>query len=118
MGPPSSKEALNKADTAFKVVSKIPSGPTQIQKGILGAWWGTMKEAASDISKALGFDPPRQDYNQVTMPVWYPIPPVQPDANISVARAAALNAVNDALTDVEAFGTRSDDGDGPLWRSI
>jgi hypothetical protein len=104
MGPPSSKDALNKADNAFKIVSKIPSGPTQIQKGILGAWWGTMKETASNISKAMGFDPPRQDYDQVTMPVWYPIPPVQPDANISVARAAALNAVNDALTDVLAFG--------------
>ena len=64
-----------------------------------------MKETASNISKALGFDPPRQDYNQVTMPVFHPIPPVQPDANVSVARATALNAVNEALSDIEAYGT-------------
>jgi hypothetical protein len=64
-----------------------------------------MKGYASDFSKALGFDPPRQDYNQLTLPVRHPIPSVQPDANISVARATALNAVNDALTDVEAFGS-------------
>jgi hypothetical protein len=59
----------------------------------------------SDITAALGLDPPRQDYNQVTMPVRHPIPPVQPGANISVPRAAALNAVNDALTNIEAFGS-------------
>ena len=63
------------------------------------------KGRLSDATAAMGLDPPRQDYNQVTMPVRHPIPPVQPDANISVARAAALNAVNDALTDVEAFGS-------------
>ena len=104
-GPPSSKDALDKADKAFKLVSKLPSGPTQIQKGILGKWWGAMKDTASGISRALGFDPPRQDYDQLTLPVQHPIPPVLPDANISSARAQALNAVSDALVDIEAFGT-------------
>ena len=90
LGTPSSKDVLNRADKAFSAVSKIPSGPTQIQKGILGKWWGTMKGYASDFSKALGFDPPRQDYNQITVPVRHPIPSVQPDANISVARARGV----------------------------
>ena len=105
LAPPSAKETLARADTAFKVVSKIPSGPTQVQKAIVGGWWGWAKRAASDITAALGLDPPRQDYNQITLPVRHPIPPVQSDANISVPRAAALNAVNDALTEVLAFGS-------------
>jgi hypothetical protein len=103
--PPQSKDSLNKADKAFNAVSKLPAGPTQVQKGILGAWWGMVKDAASQISKNLGFDPPRQDYTTVTMPVWHPFAPVQPGADISIQRAAALNAVSDALTNVEAYGT-------------
>ncbi len=105
MGSPSSKETLARADKAFKGVSKLPSGPTQIQKAIVGSWWTWMKSAVSDATKALGLDPPRQDYNQVTLPERHPIPHVVSGANVSPARAAAMNAVTDALTDVEAFGT-------------
>ncbi len=105
MGSPTTKGVLDKADKSFKRVSKLPSGPTQIQKGIVGKWWQWAKKSAEDISKGLGFDPPRQDYNQVTLPMWHPIPPVLPDANISAARAAALNAVNTSLADIEAYGT-------------
>ncbi len=39
MGTPSGKETMAKADKAFKGVSKIPSGPTQIQKAIIGRGW-------------------------------------------------------------------------------
>ena len=105
LGYPSAKETLLRANTSFKLVSKIPSGPTQIQKGILGKWWGFMFGATMDSTTALGLDPPRQDYNQVTLPVRHPLPTVQADANISAARAAAMNAVNAALTDMEAYGT-------------
>jgi len=103
--PPSGKETLARADTAFRVVSKIPSGPTQVQKAIVGGWWSWASGAVSTATAAMGLDPPRQDYNQITLPVRYPIPPVQPDANISVSRAASLNAVNDALTEVLALGS-------------
>ena len=105
LGQPSAKETLARADTSFKVVSKIPSGPTQVQKAIVGGWWGWAKGAVEWATEALGLDPPRQDYNQVTMPVRHPIPSVLPDANISIPRAAALNAVNAALTEVVAFGS-------------
>ncbi len=101
---PETKDSLNKADKAFKVVGKIPAGPTQIQRGIISAWWGAIKNAASDISKNLGFDPPRQDYTTVTMPVRHTFAPVQPGPNVSAQRAAALNAVSDALTNLEAYG--------------
>ena len=53
----------------------------------------------------LGGDPPRQDYNQTTLPVWHPWPPVQPDAGVSMTRAAAMNATSAALADVNAYGT-------------
>lgn len=102
---PQSKDSLNKADKAFNLVSKLPSGPTQIQKAVVGGWWGWVKKTASKISQSLGFDPPRQDYTTVTQPVRHPFASVQPGANISDQRVAALNAVSAALTDVEAYGT-------------
>jgi hypothetical protein len=103
--PPNSKDSLNKADKAFKAVNKIPAGPTQIQKAMVGGWWGAVKDAATKISQSLGFDPPRQDYKTVTFPVRHPFPPVQPGGAISADRAAAFNAVSDSLTDIEAYGT-------------
>ena len=45
-GSPNDKDSLNKADKAFNLVSKLPSGPTQIQKGLLGRWWGWAKGAS------------------------------------------------------------------------
>jgi hypothetical protein len=103
-----SKDSLNKADKAFKAVNKLPAGPTQIQKAIVGSWWDWVKETASKISQALGFDPPRQDYTTVTQPVFLSFPPVQPGPNVSAARAAALNAVSTALLNVEAYANAED----------
>ncbi|HEX7432746.1 MAG TPA: Ig-like domain-containing protein [Anaerolineaceae bacterium] len=104
LGTPSGKEVLARADKSFKAVSKIPAGQTQVQKAVIGGWWSWIKGMMGDITTAEGLDPPRLDYNQVTLPVRHPIPLVLPDANISVPRAAALNAVNDALVEVVAFG--------------
>jgi hypothetical protein len=106
--PPKSKESLDKADKAFRQVNRIPSGPTQVQKAVVGGWWNWVKDAAKKISQALGLDPPRQDYTTVTLPVRHTFPPVQPGPNISAARAAAFNAVSDALLDVEAYATAED----------
>jgi hypothetical protein len=110
-GPPmpsNSKDSLNKADKAFRAVNKIPSGPTQVQKAVVGGWWGWVKDKASKISKALGFDPPRQDYTTVTQPVFLSFPTVQPGPNVSTARAAAINAVSTALLNVEAYANAED----------
>jgi hypothetical protein len=106
--PPKSKESLDKADKAFRQVNRLPAGPTQVQKGMVGGWWNMVKEAARKISQALGFDPPRQDYTTVTMPVQLSFPNVSPGPNISATRAAALNAVSAALLDVEAYATAED----------
>ncbi|HET7376324.1 MAG TPA: Ig-like domain-containing protein, partial [Anaerolineae bacterium] len=102
--PPDGKETLDKADKSWNKVKKLSPRGTNIQTGILDAWWGWAKDSAKKISQALGFDPPRQDYNVSTLPVWYRWPLVQPDVNISIAHADALNAVSDALADVIAYG--------------
>ncbi len=96
---------MDKADKSWNTVGKLAPKGTNIQKGILDLWWGWAKNSARSISKALGFDPPRQDYDQFTVPVFYPWPEVQPDANISPERADALNAASAALTDVDAYGS-------------
>jgi hypothetical protein len=103
-----SKDSLNKANQAFNAVKKLPAGPTQIQKGIIDEWWGWVKDTASKISQALGFDPARQDYTTPTMPVWHQFAPVLPDPYISAQRAAAINAVSDSLLNVQAYGTAAE----------
>lgn len=102
--PPSDKDALDRADKSWNTVSKFSPRGVKVQKGILDVWWGAAKDAAKKISQALGFDPPRQDYDQFTEPVWHTWPAVQPDADISPARAAAINAASTALADVNAYG--------------
>lgn len=104
MGSPSDKDSLAKADQSFNFVSKLTPKPLKIQKAIVGGWWNWAKDTASKASQALGFDPPRQDYDQTTLPVWHTWPPVQANVDVSVARAAAMNAVSSALADVNAYG--------------
>ncbi len=103
--PPSSKDSLNKADKSLNKVEKLSPTGTNIQIGIFDRWWKWAKDTAEKIDKSLGGDPPRQDYNVSTLPIWYRWPHTQPDANITPARAAALNAASDALADVNAYGT-------------
>jgi hypothetical protein len=102
---PSDKDSLDKADKAFNKVKKLSPRGTNIQQGIISKWWGWVKDSAKKISQNLGGDPPRQDYNVSTLPVWHRWPHTQPDTNISPARAAAMNAASDALADVVAYGT-------------
>ncbi len=102
---PSDKDILDRADKSWKRVSKFSPRGIKVQKGILDIWWGWAKDTAKKISEGLGLDPPRQDYDELTLPEWHPWPAVQPDADISTARAAAINAVSDALADVNAYGT-------------
>lgn len=60
---------------------------------------------AEKISNALNGDPPRQDYKQIDLPHKLSLPPVQPGGGLSPARAAALNALDDALAQANAYGT-------------
>lgn len=105
MGTPSDKDVLARADKSFSAVSKLTPKPLKVQKAIVNGWWGWAKNTAVGIAIGLGSDPPRQDYAQTTLPVWYPWPPVQPSADVSQARAAAMNATSAALADVNAYGT-------------
>ena len=104
MGSPSGKEVLARADKSFDAVSRLTPRPLQIQKAITNSWWGWARNTAVGIALGLGGDPPRQDYNQTTLPVWHTWPPVLPDANVSITRAAAMNAASTALADVNAYG--------------
>lgn len=105
LGSQNEKESLKKADLAFKVVSKAP-GTKQlpVQKFIIGKWWNWIKDTASDISKNLGGDPPRQDYRTIATAERISLPPIVADGQISPARAAAINAVTEALLDANASG--------------
>lgn len=103
-GPPSDKKSLEKADKAFKAVNQIPGGGTPIHKALVGKWWGWASGSASDISQNLGGDPPRQDFRLITQPQRPSVVLVQPDAQLSAARAAALNAVTNSLADMLANG--------------
>jgi hypothetical protein len=106
MGTPSDKDVLNRADKSFNAVSKLTPKPLKIQKAIIGGWWDWAKDTAKKIAQGLGGDPPRQDYNQTTLPVWHTWPPVQPiTSSVSITRAAAVNATSAALADVNAYGT-------------
>jgi hypothetical protein len=62
---------------------------------------------AEKISNALNGDPPRQDYTLIDTPKVLELPPTQPGGGISVARANALNALDDALAKANAYGTAS-----------
>jgi hypothetical protein len=104
MASPNDKDILNKADKSWNTVSKFAPRGTNIQVGLLSRWWSWAKETAGISSENLGGDPPRQDYDQFTLPVWHTWPETQPDANISLARAAAINATSAALADVNAYG--------------
>jgi hypothetical protein len=107
MGSPKEKESLDKADKAFKVVNRFGGRAGRhlaIQRGLIAGWWQWTSDTARKISQGLGFDPPRQDYRILAMPERRTLPPTLPDATVSPARAAALNAITDLLLDAIAFG--------------
>jgi len=106
MNSPGGKETLERADKAFGLVSKTPGAKQLfIQKGILSRWWQWVKDTAEKISRALGGDPPRQDYTILATPNKPTVPPLEPNPpDISPDRAAAVNAVTDAMLDVIAYG--------------
>lgn len=105
MGSPSDKDILKRADRSWNLVGKMAPRGIKAQVGIMSRWWGWAKEVAGISAQNLGSDPSRQDYNQTTLPVWHAWPTTAPGANISAARAAAINTVSAALADVNAYGS-------------
>ncbi len=63
---------------------------------------------ADKISNALQGDPPRQDYTVISLPEVLQLPPTQAGGGITQARADALNAVDSALAQANAYGTAAE----------
>jgi hypothetical protein len=103
---PNGKPSLDKARQATGLVGKIGAdkGALFIPKALAQYLVGWQFSKAADISRNLGGDPPRQDYRTIAQPVKPSIAPFQPDNQLSAARAGAINALVDALLDVQANG--------------
>lgn len=63
---------------------------------------------AEKISNALNGDPPRQDYSLISLPQVLQLPPTQAGPGITQARADALNALDSALAQANAYGTAAE----------
>jgi hypothetical protein len=65
------------------------------------AHWLTWKTTQDGLRFAN--DPPRQDYDQVTQQVSYTVAPMEPGPDLPATRAAAINAVTEALAEVRSL---------------
>jgi hypothetical protein len=107
LGSPPEKDGLKKARDAVGGINAFTapgSGPFAIpQQGVtrLTSW---QFDTAEKISQGLGFDPPRQDYTSVAVPLKPTFTPVQPDGELTPGEAAALNALTEAMMDVHFAG--------------
>jgi hypothetical protein len=107
----SGKDAsLDKTRTALKNVNRFvdkayDTGPIAIPLAVANQGIAWDLNNAEKISNALNGDPPRQDYKIIDTPHILSLPPIQPGSGISAARATALNELNDALAQANAYGT-------------
>ncbi|RIK42529.1 MAG: hypothetical protein DCC55_08470 [Chloroflexi bacterium] len=103
---PQGKPSLDKAAKATGAVGKLGAdkGALFIPKVLAHFLVRWQLKKAGEISQSLGGDPPRQDYRTIALPEKPTIPPFEPDDQLSAARAAAINALIDALLDVQANG--------------
>ncbi len=63
-----------------------------------------MMKQAAEISENLVGDPPRQDYNSLSIPAKIVLPPVVPPPGVSPAMASAVDAVRQTMADVVYYG--------------
>ena len=103
----SDKEILNKASTAGTYVGGLGNGTGEgfipgVGATILTEWQLTM---TARISRALGFDPPRQDYTIIAVAEPVTLPPVPAGNGVSPQMAAALNDLRTQLAWVNAHGS-------------
>ncbi len=94
--------------TAVDVVTSGPAGAVQNQVGfgvpnkLFGDIISFNMNAAEEISRQLGGDPPRSDFREIARPRFTELPPVQPVEGIPPARIKAINEFGAALHRVVA----------------
>ncbi len=102
--------SLDKTRKSLKNVNRFvnrayDTGPIAVPLAVANAGISWDLNNAEKISNALNGDPPRQDFMQIDAPHILELAHVQPGNGISVARANALNALDDALALANADGT-------------
>jgi hypothetical protein len=112
VGPPDKGAGLQQTRDALKMMNRYVSlsyknNPVKLPLALAnqGIEWDLNN--ADKISNALQGDPPRQDYRVIDTPVVRLLPPTLPGGGISQARADALNALDNAMAQVNAYGTAS-----------
>lgn len=106
-GKPGGKPPLEKAKNAGDAVGKLgkfAGGATAIPRAGIAVLTGWMYDKAAQISKALGGDPPRQDFKIIAEPVRNPLPTMPRTAGESDALFAAQVALTEALAEAIAVG--------------
>jgi len=101
--------SLDKTRNSLKQVNRFvnrayDTGPIAIPLAVANRGIAWDLNTAEQISNSLQGDPPRQDYTQITLPQKLELAPIQTGSGVSAARAAALNALDDALAQANAAG--------------
>ncbi len=107
LGSPREKGSLEKARAGINTINRFTgkaSKPFAIPKKGVMYLIDWQFDSAEKISAGLGFDPPRQDYNQIDVPAKPTFTPLQADADITAAEAQALNALAASMMDVYTAG--------------
>jgi hypothetical protein len=108
-GPPQKDSGLQKTRDSLKNMNRFVSRAYKtghiaipLQLANQGIEWDL--NTADIIDKALKGDPARQDYTLIDPPLVLMLPPIQPGGGVSAARAAALNELDAALAQANAYG--------------
>jgi hypothetical protein len=112
LGSPPEKDSLQKARQGINTINKFTgmkkfkpvTEPFAIPKKGVMYLIDWQFDSATKISQGLGFDPPRQDYNSISVPPKPTFTPLQPDADITAAEANALNAIAASMMEVHYAG--------------
>ncbi len=99
--------ALDRTSNALDVMNSyignaFDTDPFSIPLELLNRGIQLQLNFANIISGALAGDPPRADFRQLDSPHKLLLPPVLPGSGLTSARAAALNALDDALAEANA----------------
>jgi hypothetical protein len=101
---------LDRTNVALSVMDDyigtvFETDPFDLPLQMVNSLIGMQLAKSATIFAALGGDPPRQDFNQLSTPAPLVPPPVQPGGDLTPARAAALTELQVALANVNAAGT-------------
>ncbi len=112
-GDPTKPDNLDKTRNSVSAVSKFVSSvyrpnPFAIPLGVASAGLSMELNWADDIFSALNGDPPRQDYTSIATPVLISLPLIQPGNGITPAHAQALDDLQQAQEQANAYGVAAD----------